>query len=182
MHAAGQEVAISILAARYMRVMIPGLAFAAVNESLKRYLMAQNVVIPETIAVLISTALSPFYNQILVIWAGEAVQSRKLMESSSPACASSGSVSAVTPILPHAYHTCLSAGSAAASMLSKRSIQHWHTCKIGSLGVLSAGFGLDGAAWAVNLVQVTSTIGIGGYIIWRERQLRGTEMQTWHGW
>ena len=45
-----------------------------------------------------------------------------------------------------------------------------------------AGFGLDGAAWAVNAVQLTSTIGIGGYIIWRERQLRGTEMQTWHGW
>ena len=54
--------------------------------------------------------------------------------------------------------------------------------KIVSLGVMFAGFGLDGAAWAVNLVQVTSTIGIGGYIIWRERQLRGTEMQTWHGW
>ena len=65
-----------------MRVMIPGLAFAAVNESLKRYLMAQNVVIPETIAVLISTALSPLYNQILVVWAGEAVQSRKLMKTS----------------------------------------------------------------------------------------------------
>ena len=82
MHAAGQEVAISILAARYMRVMIPGLAFAAVNESLKRYLMAQNVVIPETIAVLFSTALSPLYNQILVVWAGEAAQSGKLMHPS----------------------------------------------------------------------------------------------------
>ena len=45
-----------------------------------------------------------------------------------------------------------------------------------------AGFGLDGAAWAVNAVQLTSTIGIGGYIIWRERRLMGTEMQTWHGW
>ena len=109
-HAAGQEAAISILAARYMRVMIPGLAFAAVNESLKRYLMAQNIVIPETIAMLVSTALSPLYNQILVVWAGESVRSKPI-----PACASSGLVPAGTPVLPHDYHTCHSAGSAAAT-------------------------------------------------------------------
>ena len=180
MHAAGQEVAISILAARYMRVMIPGLAFGAVNESLKRYLMAQNVVIPETIAMLASTALSPLYNQILVVWAGESVQSRKLI----PACAGSGLVPAGTPILLHAHHTCPSAGSAAAAFYQKvaQASSTGILPKSASLSVVFAGFGLDGAAWAVNLVQITSTIGIGGYIIWRERQLRGTEMQTWHGW
>ena len=62
----------SMLAARYMRVMIPGLACAAINESLKRYLMAQNVVLPETLAVLFATALSPLFNHILVIRAGAA--------------------------------------------------------------------------------------------------------------
>ena len=60
----------STLAARYMRVMIPGLACATINESLKRYLMAQNVVLPETLAMLFATALSPLFNHILVIRAG----------------------------------------------------------------------------------------------------------------
>ena len=45
-----------------------------------------------------------------------------------------------------------------------------------------AGLGLDGAAWAADAVQLTSTIGITGYMIWRENQLHGTDMQTWHGW
>ena len=45
-----------------------------------------------------------------------------------------------------------------------------------------AGFGLDGAAWAANAVQLTGTIGISGYMIWRESQLHGTDVQTWHGW
>lgn len=71
-HASGQDAAMSVLAARYMRVMIPGLACAATNESLKRYLMAQNVVLPETLAMLSATALSPLFNHILVIRAGAA--------------------------------------------------------------------------------------------------------------
>ena len=78
-HASGQDTAMSVLAARYMRVMIPGLACAATNESLKRYLMAQNVVLPETLAMLSATALSPLFNHILVS-AGLLVQGLDLTE------------------------------------------------------------------------------------------------------
>ena len=138
----------SILAARYMRVMIPGLACATVNESLKRYLMAQNVVLPETLATLFATALSPLFNHILVIRAGAAQH-----------------------VMSKLSYTRLP--SLSLHMLVAVPLKYW---------LDGAGFGLDGAAWAVNAVQLTSTIGVGGYIIWRERQLRGTEMQTWHGW
>ena len=128
MHAAGQEVAISILAARYMRVMIPGLAFGAVNESLKRYLMAQNVVIPETIAMLVSTALSPLYNQILVVWAGESVQSRKLMQ---PVQAQAWSLLGLPCCRMPITRAHLQA------LLQRHSIgpgiQHWHTFKVSKL-------------------------------------------------
>ena len=82
-HASGQEVAIAILAARYMRVMTLGLACAAINESLKRYLMAQNVVLPETLAMLFATALSPLFNHVLVIRAGAA---HPIMSKPSDAC------------------------------------------------------------------------------------------------
>lgn len=43
-------------------------------------------------------------------------------------------------------------------------------------------WGLDGAAVAVNVAQFTTMIGLIFYIFWRERQLQGTDQQTWHGW
>ena len=43
-------------------------------------------------------------------------------------------------------------------------------------------WGLDGAAVAVNIAQFTTMIGLIFYIGWRERQLQGTDQQTWHGW
>ena len=146
--ASGQDVAMSILAARYMRVMIPGLACAAVNESLKRYLMAQNVVLPETLAMLFATALSPLFNHILVIRAG-----------------------AVKPVMIKLSDACLLRPP--LHMPVAVLLKHWRN---------GAGFGLDGAAWAANAVQLTSTFGISGYMIWREKELHGTDMQTWHGW
>lgn len=44
------------------------------------------------------------------------------------------------------------------------------------------GWGLDGAALAANAAQLTTMIGLIVYIGWREKQLQGTDMQTWHGW
>ena len=42
--------------------------------------------------------------------------------------------------------------------------------------------GLDGAALAVNMAQFTTMVTLIVYIGWREKPLRGTDQQTWHGW
>lgn len=44
------------------------------------------------------------------------------------------------------------------------------------------GWGLDGAAVAVNCTQLTNMLGLLAYIAFREKQLAGTDQQTWHGW
>lgn len=44
------------------------------------------------------------------------------------------------------------------------------------------GLGLDGAALAVNCTQLTNMLGLLAYIAYREKQLQGTDQQTWHGW
>lgn len=44
------------------------------------------------------------------------------------------------------------------------------------------GWGLDGAAMAVNVAQFTTMAGLIVYVAWREKQLQGTDQQTWHGW
>ncbi len=44
------------------------------------------------------------------------------------------------------------------------------------------GLGLDGAALAVSVAQFTTMMGLLVYIGWREKQLKGTDKQTWHGW
>lgn len=44
------------------------------------------------------------------------------------------------------------------------------------------GLGLDGAALAVNCTQLTNMLGLLAYIAYREKQLKGTDQQTWHGW
>ena len=44
------------------------------------------------------------------------------------------------------------------------------------------GLGLDGAALAVNMTQLTNMLGLLGYIAYREKRLKGTDLQTWHGW
>lgn len=44
------------------------------------------------------------------------------------------------------------------------------------------GLGLDGAALAVNMTQLTNMLGLLAYIAYREKRLKGTDLQTWHGW
>ncbi|DBA93746.1 hypothetical protein WJX82_004690 [Trebouxia sp. C0006] len=109
----GQDEVISQLAARYIQMLIPALAFSGVTECLKRYLMTQRIINPSTIIAAITTVLSIPYNLVTVTWLG---------------------------------------------------------------------LGLDGAALAVNVAQFTTMMGLLVYIGWREKQLKGTDKQTWHGW
>ncbi|DBA65942.1 TPA: hypothetical protein ACH3X2_002966 [Trebouxia sp. C0005] len=109
----GQDEVISQVAARYIQMLIPALAFSGVTECLKRYLMTQRIINPSTIIAAITTVLSIPYNLVTVTWL-------KL--------------------------------------------------------------GLDGAALAVNVAQFTTMMGLLVYIGWREKQLKGTDKQTWHGW
>ena len=110
---AGQDAAISQLAARYIQMLTPALIFSGISECLKRYLMTQRIINPSTVIAALTTMLSVIYNLVTVTWL------------------------------------------------------EW---------------GLDGAALAANVAQLTTMVGLILYIGWREKQLRGTDMQTWHGW
>lgn len=109
----GQDPAISMLAARYIQLLIPALAFSGTTECLKRYLMTQGIINPSTVIAATTTAMSVLYNLVTVTWL-------KL--------------------------------------------------------------GLDGAALATNTAQFTTMAGLILYVLWREKQLKGTDLQTWHGW
>ena len=110
---AGQDAAISQLAARYIQMLTPALVFSGVSECLKRYLMTQRIINPSTVIAALTTVLAIPYNLVTVTWL------------------------------------------------------EW---------------GLDGAAVAANVAQLTTMVGLIIYIGWREKQLQGTDMQTWHGW
>ena len=110
---AGQDPAISMLAARYIQLLIPALVFSGTTECLKRYLMTQGIINPSTVIAATTTAMSVLYNLVTVTWL-------KL--------------------------------------------------------------GLDGAALATNTAQFTTMAGLILYVGWREKQLNGTDLQTWHGW
>lgn len=64
----GQDPVISHAAARYMWLMVPGLAAAVSGDLMKRYLMAQTVVLPSMIATAVATALSPIYNWYFIYY------------------------------------------------------------------------------------------------------------------
>lgn len=110
---AGQDAAISQLAARYIQMLTPALVFSGISECLKRYLMTQGIINPSTVIAGLTTVLAIPYNLLTVTWL------------------------------------------------------EW---------------GLDGAAVAASMAQLTTMLGLIVYIGWRERQLQGTDMQTWHGW
>jgi len=63
---AGQRPAVVAVAALYLRQVRPALFFAALSEVLKRYLLAQRVVVPGVAAVAVSAALAPAYCYALV--------------------------------------------------------------------------------------------------------------------
>ncbi len=65
---AGQDEAISQLAARYIQMLIPALAFSGVTECLKRYLMTQRIINPSTVIAAVTTLLAVPYNLITVTW------------------------------------------------------------------------------------------------------------------
>lgn len=64
--ALGQEAKLAAGAAKYLHWSSPALAFVAVAECLKRYLTAQNSVLPSTIASLIAMLAAPLFNWFLV--------------------------------------------------------------------------------------------------------------------
>lgn len=62
----GQEPSLAVAAARFLRWNTPALFFLSFAECLKRYLMAQNIVLPSTIAAIATLIVTPIVNYILV--------------------------------------------------------------------------------------------------------------------
>jgi MATE family multidrug resistance protein len=64
--ALGQHPDIVALATQYLRILIPGLFLLVVNETTRRYFLAQRVVTPGMVTYLITSALSPLYNWLFI--------------------------------------------------------------------------------------------------------------------
>ena len=62
----GQEASLAAGAAKYLHWCSPALACVAVSECLKRYLTAQNIVAPSTIASFIAMLTAPLFNWLMV--------------------------------------------------------------------------------------------------------------------
>lgn len=54
------------LCPRYLRIITPALYAGAVVECLKRYLLAQRVVLPGMVIMVVACMLSPLYNWLFV--------------------------------------------------------------------------------------------------------------------
>ncbi|EFN52897.1 hypothetical protein CHLNCDRAFT_26336, partial [Chlorella variabilis] len=68
--ALGQEAELSAAAARYMALVAPSLPCIGVFEACKRILIVQGIVRPAVVVTLISAALTPLYNWLLIITLG----------------------------------------------------------------------------------------------------------------
>lgn len=64
--ALGQHPDIVALATQYLRILIPGLFLLVVNETTRRYFLAQRVVTPGMVTYLITSSLSPLYNWLFI--------------------------------------------------------------------------------------------------------------------
>lgn len=115
MVAMGQQQTLAEGASRYMRRLIPGIAFAAGFQCLNRYLSAASIVAPQAYASIASFFISPVVCFLFV---------------------------------------------------SQRGF----------------GLGVDGAAWAVSLINFLQFGILQYFVMQRHRQLAGTDTQTWHGW
>eukprot|EP00879_Flechtneria_rotunda_P027356 GHRR01029303.1.p1 GENE.GHRR01029303.1~~GHRR01029303.1.p1 ORF type:complete len:272 (+),score=31.02 GHRR01029303.1:657-1472(+) len=62
----GQDAQLSHLAAVNMRILIPSLFLGVLNDTTRRYLVAQRAVFPTSCCYLITTALSPLYNWLFI--------------------------------------------------------------------------------------------------------------------
>lgn len=70
----GQRPAVVAVAARYLKQARPALIFAALSEVLKRYLLAQRVVVPGVVAMAVTTLLSPAYCYAFVFALGKGAE------------------------------------------------------------------------------------------------------------
>lgn len=70
LRAIGQEAELSRLAARYVMLSVPSVFFSGIAECLKRYLMAQGVVMPTALVSFVSTLMAPAVNWSLIHRAG----------------------------------------------------------------------------------------------------------------
>ncbi|KAL4421824.1 hypothetical protein ABPG77_001613 [Micractinium sp. CCAP 211/92] len=68
--ALGQEAELAAASARYLRILAPALPVMGTTEACKRWLMAQGVVQPATVAAAASATLSPLWNWLYIVRLG----------------------------------------------------------------------------------------------------------------
>ena len=162
--------------------------FLGTSECLRRYLMTQGIINPATAIVAACTVISIPYNLMAVQWLGLGLDGAAL---GLPA----GRL--LLHLLAELVHTQCTCSSQLSSHHHVCALKWTHTqachddsrCQFRHLSVCAQCIGSGGSAphflfvaAAVNCTQLTNMLGLLMYIAYREKQLKGTDRQTWHGW